>query len=279
MLWRIPADTHEQRIGTMFNLPTNIRLPGFRVGLPDDPPGQNTETVPGFAVPALGYDPDGNAIQTAQATGLGSASFDPQGLVPVNCTSADGSTSCMTPGGKSFTEPPQGFPARVAPDVENHHYYHFQSEPLTISAEKLLQAIIANPTPSFFFGRPATPQGTLNEATPDWANGPFVGLSMNGTGDMPLGPLPVTPSSPVTSYVTKDKDGNAMVVNLTQPGHALSPGYAVLYVTTSGGVSTIHVEGEGQSFLQAPDRPEMLRKFLNDDTWRDYFKTIVRRAQ
>ncbi len=30
----------------MFNLPTNIRLPGFRVGLPDDPPGQNTETAP-----------------------------------------------------------------------------------------------------------------------------------------------------------------------------------------------------------------------------------------
>jgi len=23
MLWRIPADNHEQRIGTMFNLPTN----------------------------------------------------------------------------------------------------------------------------------------------------------------------------------------------------------------------------------------------------------------
>jgi hypothetical protein len=68
----------------MFNLPTNIRLPG----LPDDPPGQNTETAPDFAVPALGYDPDGNAIQTAQATGLGFASFDPQGLVPVNCTSA-----------------------------------------------------------------------------------------------------------------------------------------------------------------------------------------------
>ena len=32
----------------MFNLPTNFRLPGFRVGLPDDPPDQNTETVPGF---------------------------------------------------------------------------------------------------------------------------------------------------------------------------------------------------------------------------------------
>jgi hypothetical protein len=64
----------------MFTLPTNIRLPGFRVGLPDDPPDQNTETAAGFAVPAGGYDPDGNAIQTAQATS--SAGFDPQGLVP-----------------------------------------------------------------------------------------------------------------------------------------------------------------------------------------------------
>ncbi|HEY6717100.1 MAG TPA: hypothetical protein VI232_12240, partial [Reyranella sp.] len=87
----------------MFNLPTNIRLPGFRVGLSDDPPDQSTETAPGFAVPALGYDPDGNALQTAQATG--SAGFDPQGLVPVNCASAGGSTNCMTPGGQSFTEP------------------------------------------------------------------------------------------------------------------------------------------------------------------------------
>jgi hypothetical protein len=157
MLWRIPADTREQRIGTMFNLPTNIRLPGFRVGLPNDPPGQNTETTPGFAVPALGYDPDGNAIQTAQATGLGSASVDPQGLVPVNCTSADGSTNCTTPGGQSFTEPqPQGFPARIAPGNPNYHYYHLQSEPVAIPPERLVQAIIANPTPSFFFGRPAT---------------------------------------------------------------------------------------------------------------------------
>jgi hypothetical protein len=142
----------------MFNLPTNIRLPGFRVGLPNGLPDQNTETAPGFAVPALGYDPDGNALQAAQATG--SAGFDPQGLVPVNCTSADGSTNCTTPGGQSFTEPrPQGFPARIAPDDPNHHYYHFRSEPLAIPAEKLLQALIANPTPSFFFGRPATPQG------------------------------------------------------------------------------------------------------------------------
>ena len=40
----------------MFDLPSNIRLPGFRVGLPDDPSDQDTGTAPGFAVPAGGYD-------------------------------------------------------------------------------------------------------------------------------------------------------------------------------------------------------------------------------
>jgi hypothetical protein len=262
----------------MFNLPTNIRLPGFRVGLSDDPPDRSTETAPGFAVPALGYDPDGNALQTAQATG--SAGFDPQGLVPVNCTSADGSTNCTTSGGQSFTEPrPQEFPARIAPDDPNYHYYHLQSEPLAIPAEKLLQAIVANPTPSFLVGGPATPQGTVNEATPDRFHGPLYGLNLGGASEMPLGPLPVTPFNPVTSYVTKDKDGNPMVVNITERGHGLSPGYVVIYVTSSDGVSTIHVEGEGLSPRQAPNQPEWQRKLLNDDTWRTYFQTIGGRAK
>ncbi len=125
----------------------------------------------------------------------------------------------MTPSGQSFTEPrPREFPARISPDDPNYHYYHFQSEPLAIPAEKLQQAIIANPTPSFLVGGPATPQGTLNEATPDRFHGPLF--------------------NPVTSYVTKNKDGNPMVVNITEPGHGLSPGYVVLYVKSSGGVST-----------------------------------------
>jgi hypothetical protein len=181
----------------------------------------------------------------------------------------------MTPSGQSFTEPrPREFPARISPDDPNYHYYHFQSEPLAIPAEKLLQAIVANPTPSFFFGRPATEQGTLNEATPDWLN-----ELLNGTGDMPLGSLPVTPISPVTSYVTKDKNGNAMVVNITEREHGLSPGYAVLYVTSSDGVSTIHVEGEGLSPRQALSQSEWQRKSINDDTWRDYFRRIGWRAK
>jgi hypothetical protein len=208
----------------MFSRPTNIRLPGLHVGPPDDPSGQNAETVSGFAVPALGYDSDGNARQAEQPTGL--AAFDPRGVVPVNCTSADGSTNCMTPGGQSFTAPrPREFPARIAPDDPNYHYYHVQSEPLNMPAEKLLQGIIANPTPNFLHGRPATADGTLNEATPDLLysqafNSQFVGIP----GLVPPMPSTVTPLNPVTSYVTKDKDGNPMVVNITERGHGLSPG-------------------------------------------------------
>ena len=70
-----------------------------------------------------------------------------------------------------------------------------------------------------------------------------------------------------------------MVVNITERGHGLSPGYVVIYVTPSEGGSTIHVEGEGLSPWQAPDQPEWQRKLLNDDTWRSYFRTIGGRAK
>jgi hypothetical protein len=79
--------------------------------------------------------------------------------------------------------------------------------------------------------------------------------------------------------VTKDKDGNPMVVNITERGHGLAPGYVVIYVTSSEGVSTIHVEGEGLSPRQAQTQPEGRRKLLNDDTWRTYFQTIGGRAK
>ena len=67
--------------------------------------------------------------------------------------SADSYANCTTPGGQSFTAPrAQGFPVRIAPDDPNYHYYHLQSEPLAIPPERLVQAIIANPTPSFLAG-------------------------------------------------------------------------------------------------------------------------------
>ncbi len=53
----------------MFNLPTNVRLPGFRVGPPDDPRDQGGATedpVPGFAVSTAGYASDGSAAPGGQ---------------------------------------------------------------------------------------------------------------------------------------------------------------------------------------------------------------------
>ena len=180
----------------MFNFPTNMRPPGFRVGPSGEP--ETDEATPGFAVPEGGYGPS-------------SSNVNPQGLVPVNCTSSGGSTNCMTPGGQSFIEPrPQGIPARIEPGDPDYHYYHFQSEPLDIPAEKLLQAIIANPTPNFTLARAATAEGTLNEATPDWMHGPLYASYLGAGSEMPQGPLPATPLSPVTSYLTKDKDGRPM---------------------------------------------------------------------
>ena len=189
----------------MFNFPTNMRPPGFRIGPSGEP--ETDEATPGFAVPAAGYDPSGNPLHPTPAIGF---NVDPRGLVPVNCTSSDGSASCTTPTGQSFVEPrPRDFPARVDANDPDYHYYHFQSEPFDIPAEKLLQAIIANPTPNFTFGRPATVMGTLNEATPDWMHGLLYGSPLSvGSGEMPLGPFSAAPINPVKSYVAKDRDGN-----------------------------------------------------------------------
>ena len=53
----------------MFNFPTNIRLPGFRVGQTDDDETdtQTGDSTPRFAVPPLGCDSSGKAIQAAPA--------------------------------------------------------------------------------------------------------------------------------------------------------------------------------------------------------------------
>src|SRR5262245_31396476 len=174
----------------MFNFPTNMRPPGFRIGpsgepeADEAPPGFAVRTL-GFAVPEDGYGPSDNPLQATPAIGF---NVDPRGLVPVNCRSTDGSTSCTTPTGQSFVEPrPQDFPARIDANDPDHHYYHFQSEAFDIPAETLLRAIVANPTPNFTFGRPATASGTLNEATPDWAHGLlYGGLVSAGGGEMAL---------------------------------------------------------------------------------------------
>jgi len=57
---------------------------------------------------------------------------------------------------------------------------------------------------------------------------------------------------------------------MTQSTHSLSPGYVTIYVTSAGGKSIIHVEGEGTSELQSPHSPAALRWIFNDGTWHAY---------
>jgi hypothetical protein len=263
----------------MFNFPRNARVPGFAVppgGYPppgvdpaivrgpgfnvQDPNAANADATPGLAVPPGGYPPPG---------------LDPSGIVPVNCTSVDGSTSCTTPMGQSFTEPvPAGFPASIDPDKSNYHSYHFQSEPIAIPADRLRQAIIEKPTPSFLYGRPATAEGALNEATPDW-----IWATLNGP-EAPFAAPGDHPINPVRSYVTQDRDGNPMVVNVTEPGHKLKPGYVAIYVTPGNdGRSIVHVEGEGLSPFQGPSSPSFVRSMFSDQTWEPYFGSIRARVR
>src|SRR5262249_40368969 len=116
--------------------------------------------------------------------------------------------------------------------------------------------------------RPATPEGTLNEATPE----PFYSLYLLATGQ-PYGTL----INPVISYLTKDQWGNPMVVNVTQPGHRLSPGYVARYVTSSEKGSTIQNEGEGLGWLQGPWGQRFgIADRINDYAWRGQAHKIMR---
>jgi hypothetical protein len=88
----------------------------------------------------------------------------------------------------------------------------------------VMQALINSPTPGT--SKPATPWGTQNEAD-------VFNLFSN----------------PVTSYLTHDiNTGAPVVVNVTQAGGTLSPGYVARTVTN--GVA--HTYGEGLNSLQSP---------------------------
>jgi len=260
----------------MFNFPSNAGLPGFRVGRPDDPPGfrmNQDGSVRRFA-DAPSNAPDDNAPQTTGlSTGFGSAgtaASEPSGVVPVNCTSAGGLLSCTTPRGRSLrpVPAPEGFPD-IAPDKPQYHSYSVPSVLRGAPGPQLMQGVIDNPTPGpRMLNHSATPQGILNEATPALDYYAFLGATQ-----LPYG----APLNPVKSYLTQDQDGNPVVMNVTEPGHALYPGYVARYVTPSDEGSTIQNEGEGLGYYQAPDRPGWMRDEINN-VWQEQSDAIIRRA-
>lgn len=173
-------------------------------------------------------------------------SNDPSGLV---CTSLAGSLTCTTPGGITFTVPsPPGFPSRLGPGDANYHWYSRPVNAGAIPPSTLMQGVINAPVPGNA-PRPASPSGTLNDATPSaWSLAAWMVLGP------PTGGVLGAPSnmSPVLSYTTLDQNGRPVVVNVTLDGHTLYPGYVARYATTDLTGRTILInEGEGTSFLQS----------------------------
>jgi hypothetical protein len=105
----------------------------------------------------------------------------------------------------------------------------------------VLQGLVNLPTPGS--PQPATPEGTPNDATPNTAKSvaDFIDR-LSSFGNDPGG----YNNSPVISYVT-----NGTVVNVTQPGHPLWPGY----VARSVEEGQVRNRGEGTGALQGPYSP------------------------
>jgi hypothetical protein len=151
--------------------------------------------------------------------------LDPSGL---DCVSANGVTTCHYFGGPEFSVPtPEGFPTFLGPDswsnILRYHSYDVSRSIGCADSEEVMQELINNPTPGTPL--PATSSGQVNDA---------IVLGVNNW---------------VISYLTHDLNtGAPLVVNITEGGSALSPGYVVR--TVSNGVA--HTYGEGLDWQQQP---------------------------
>jgi len=157
--------------------------------------------------------------------------IDPDGR---DCQSTATTTTCFTavyrvsfarqPGFRDFTS-----------QSPNYHFYSVPVQTPSESKQELQKFLVRFPTPGF--PDPATPQGTPNDATP------IVG-----------GISPIS-FSPVMSFATiNQKDGQPVVVNVTEPGHKLASGIVVREASqSSDGSTSIQTWGEGTAPLQAPE--------------------------
>lgn len=253
----------------MFNVFSQTGLPGFRVRPQDD--------VPGFNV-------DENALpqrDSAWSDGTSPESATPPPVTPVNCTTVNGSLDCMSPGGVSFSgvKASPGFPERLDSSTEDKYAYSVPDGPYPDSTRTIRQDVINFPTPGpTQLVRPATPEGTLNEATPEW----LYNL-LTTPLPTPLGWRPIVPSgkmiNPVRSYLTTDQNGRQIVVNVTEPGHTLHPGYVVRYVTPANGGATIQNEGEGSGGWQGSLSQRTPLAGWISSAWKDLYREHLNRSQ
>lgn len=252
-----------------FNVRPQDAVPGFNVRSQDDVPGFNVrpqDEVPGFDLDQNGV-PRGDRTWS-DGTEPGSATM--QHVTPVNCTTVNGALNCTSPGGTSFggnVKASPGFPDLLGPGVDEYHAYSLPDGPYPEAEQTLTQHVIIHPTPGpERLVKPATPEGTLNEATPisQWLYDYLVGNAAAAGAVLPPDGL----INPVRSYLTTDQNGKPVVVNVTEPEHRLQPGYVVRSVTPSSEGATIQNEGEGASSWQGPDSQRFgLAGWLNDQAW------------
>lgn len=159
---------------------------------------------------------------------------DPYGLECINNTEA-GTTTCVTEQYNVTFPTPEGF-QNTNPQAEDYHTYDTPANsPVGETATRAW--VRENPTPAPVQGA-ATPEGTLNDATP------IVGGLLPGR------------VSPVESFTTTNQvTGNEVVVNATLPGHPLGNGIVVRDTMAGPNGTVIQNWGEGNGALQAPGSP------------------------
>jgi hypothetical protein len=196
------------------------------------------------------------------------------------CSVGEDSATCTTPSGRTAPFPRGGLRpgTRFAPGESDYHSYNIPDGPVPAGASSITPGVIERPTrgPAHLV-RPASPEGTLNEATPGGAAyNTAVGLAALGSRYAPY-ESDIRRIGPVKSYLTRDQSGMQIVVNVTEPGHPLYPGVVIRYVTESPSGATIWNEGTGRGWLQGPDGPAVVRDRGNNWVWRGQAREILDR--
>ena len=234
------------------------------------------------------YDPSTGRYLTPDPIGLagglngyGYAGQDPMGSVDptgLSCETVGNNVTCVNPrdGGPNITFPrppdmgPFKWPDNI--DISNKLYHEYDTKSsLTTggcTSADLMPGIIKQPTPGIFTS-PATKEGTPNSATPDNVQ---IGL-------LPILGPGIFLQNPVISYIIEDDKvkGKFWVVNVTQPGHTLLPGY-VARSAEVGADGKLHNYGEGTSYAQSPKSPEWVKDYINGG-WEGISDNVIKNAK
>lgn len=186
-----------------------------------------------------------------QANASNGASFNRYAYAssnPYRFKDPDGRQSCTTSGQAMTCDPEvkgmfpmivpaqSGFPDKMdGSGWRGHQYDKVVSAGVGTEGSKnaIQQSIVRDPTPGM--DKPATPTGTINNATPN--DGACCKL--------------FSVRSEVKSYSVVDSRGNAQVINVTLPGHPLHPGVVMRGVVVENGEAVVHNAGVGTGILQA----------------------------